>query len=764
MIKHKSDLIKTCSLLTIFMVSSVINAQNWSMKKAPLMTKWAADINVNSPLPEYPRPQMVRADWVNLNGLWEFKVGDRDDAAPYGVTLPEKILVPYPVESALSGVMEHHDRVWYRRMISIPEQWNGSKILLHFGAIDWESEIYINGNSIGIHKGGYDEITFDITPYLVDARDQEVIVRVFDPTESYGQPRGKQENPPHGNLIMYTPVTGIWQTVWMEPMADCSIKGLKLIPDVDNSRLKLMVETDGSAKDLTLVATAKDGEKIIGTVSGKAGVYLYIPIKKAKLWSPDSPFLYDLSLELKSGSATIDRVESYFGMRKISLEQVGDHQKIFLNNKFVYNLGFLDQGFWPDGIYTAPTDEALKFDVQIQKDFGYNFVRKHIKVEPQRWYYWADKLGLMVWQDMPSANSYRANPPAVDTLQFRKELERMVDGRFNSPSIICWVLYNETQGQKDSNGFNLTQTMFDLVKAKDPNRLINVASDNIFKDSIGDILDYHSYPGPKGIESKTMATACGEFGSVGLVVPGHEWKANEGVSGLMVKSVKELEDTYESYINMLSEFKVSHGMSGAVFTQLTDVEQEINGFLTYDRVPKVDILKIKAINEKLLNQNLVKKILLPDATGNAPFWKYKTVQPASDWYGLDFNDSDWETGKAGFGAGTPPPPGSVVNTQWNTSDIWLRTDFKLGKIKAKDLENCYFHLYYDEDYEIYINGVLVASGKGNSTSYVSIRLTEEAKKALKGNRVNRIAVHCHQNGGGQFIDLGMFGVRYTSFK
>jgi len=608
MIKHKSDLIKTCSLLTIFMVSSVINAQNWSMKKAPLMTKWAADINVNSPLPEYPRPQMVRTDWVNLNGLWEFKVGNRDDAAPYGQTLPEKILVPYPVESVLSGVMEHHNRVWYRRMISIPEQWNGSKILLHFGAIDWESEIFINGNSVGIHKGGYDEITFDITPYLTGKKEQELIVRVFDPTESYGQPRGKQENPPHGNLIMYTPVTGIWQTVWMEPVADCSIKGLKLVPDVDNSRLKLMVETDGLAKDLTIVATAKDGEKIVGTVSGKAGVYLYIPIKKAKLWSPDSPFLYDLSLELKSGSATIDHVESYFGMRKISIEQVGDHQKIFLNNKFVYNLGFLDQGFWPDGIYTAPTDEALKFDIQIQKDFGYNFVRKHIKVEPQRWYYWADKLGLMVWQDMPSANSYRANPPAVDTLQFRKELERMVDGRFNSPSIICWVLFNETQGQKANNGFNLTQTMFDLVKAKDPNRLINVASDNIFKDSIGDILDYHSYPGPKGIESKTMATACGEFGSVGLVIPGHEWKEKEGVSGLMVKSVKELEDTYESYINMLSEFKVSHGMSGAVFTQLTDVEQEINGFLTYDRVPKVDIGKIKAINEKLIHQNLVKEI------------------------------------------------------------------------------------------------------------------------------------------------------------
>jgi len=754
----KTYFLKSSCLLTILMVSSYVFAADWSMKKAPLMTKWAAEINVNSPLPEYPRPQMVRTDWSNLNGLWEFQVGTREDAAPYGKTLSEKILVPYPVESALSGVMEHHDRVWYRRMISIPSTWKGSRILLHFGAIDWESEIYINGNSVCIHKGGYDEISIDITPYLVDTRDQEVIVRVYDPTESYGQPRGKQENPPHGNLIMYTPVTGIWQTVWMEPVADCSIKGIKLVPDVDNSRLKLMVETDGSAKDLTLVATAKDGKKIVGTVSGKTGAYLYIPIKKAKLWSPDSPFLYDLNIELKSGNTTIDHVESYFGMRKISLQQVGDHQKISLNNKFVYNLGFLDQGFWPDGIYTAPTDEALKFDIQIQKDFGYNFVRKHIKVEPQRWYYWADKLGLMVWQDMPSANSYKHLPPPVDTLQYRKELGRMIDGRFNSPSIICWVLFNETQGQKASNGFNLTKNMFDLVKAKDPNRLINVASDNIFKDSIGDILDYHSYPGPKAIESKTMATACGEFGSVGLAVPGHEWKANEGVSGLMVKSVKELENTYESYINMLSEFKVSHGMSGAVFTQLTDVEQEINGFLTYDRIPKVSIENIKAINERLVNQILKKEVLIPDATTTGLVWKYTTTKPASDWTNRSFDDAAWKSGKGGFGAGAPPE--SVVNTEWNTNDIWLRTDVKMGKIKPQDLENIYFHIYYDEDYEVYINGVQVASGKGNSTNYVTLPLTVEAKKALKSKKVNTIAVHCHQKGGGQYIDFGMVKVSY----
>lgn len=293
-------------------------------------------------------------------------------------------------------------------------------------------------------------------------------------------------------------------------------------------------------------------------------------------------------------------------MRKISIEKVGDHKKIFLNNKFVYNLGFLDQGFWPDGIYTAPTDEALRSDVQIQKDFGYNMVRKHIKVEPQRWYYWADKLGIMVWQDMPSANSYKSNPPAVDTLQYRLELQRMVESHFNSPSVICWVLYNETQGQKAADGTNLTQKMVDVVRAKDPTRLINAASDNIYKDYIGDILDYHSYPGPKIIESKTMATACGEFGSIGLALKGHEWKQDSGVSMIMKKTQKELEDTYESYINMLSDYKAANGMSGAVFTQLTDVEREINGFLTYDRVSKVDIKKIKAINERLINENVKK--------------------------------------------------------------------------------------------------------------------------------------------------------------
>jgi len=758
---NKYNFLKVCRLLFVLLVPSLSNAQNWSVKKAPLMTKWASSVDINKPLPEYPRPQMVRKDWMNLNGLWEFKSGNSGDAIPVGQTLPGKILVPFPVESALSGVMEHHDRLWYRRNFFIPAQWKGKRIMIHFGAIDWESEIFINGKSLGIHKGGYDEISYDITPYLNknSNKGQEVIVRVFDPTESAGQPRGKQENPPHGNLIMYTPVTGIWQTVWLEPLKNCSIKDLKIVPDVDGNRLKLRVDTAGKAANATVTAIVKDGETIIGTISGKVGTELIIPIKNAKLWSPNSPFLYDLTVQLKSSTATLDAVDSYFGMRKISVEQVGNHKKIFLNNKFSYNLGFLDQGFWPDGIYTAPTDEAVKADIQIQKDFGYNMVRKHIKVEPQRWYYWADKLGIMVWQDMPSADSYKHNPPPVDTLEYRKELERMVETHFNSPSIITWILYNETQGQKAADGTNLTPRMFQVVRAKDPTRLINPASDNIYKDYIGDILDYHSYPGPRIIESQTRATACGEFGSIGLAVKGHEWKPNAGVSGIMRKTSQDLEDTYEGYINMLSESKAANGMSGAVFTQLTDVEQEINGFLTYDRVSKVDIQRIKAINEKLIYQTITSKDeLLPDASTSAQTWKYTTAEPTADWVKTGFNDANWRTGKAGFGAG--PPPSSSINTEWNTSDIWLRKDFKPRNLTAADLKNLSFHIYYDDDCEIYINGVLVASTKGHSNGYVSIPLNDAAQKALKPNADNNIAVHCHQTGGGQFIDVGLIKVIY----
>jgi hypothetical protein len=744
----------TTIISVVLIMSSFSLHAEWKQKTSSVDTKWAEQIDPNNVLPEYPRPQMVRSEWINLNGLWEFSVGKSNDKVPVGKTLEREILVPFAVESPISGIMEYHDRLWYRRTFEVSDKWNDQRILMHFGAIDWESEVYINGHSMGIHRGGYDEISYDITDYLVAGAQQEVIVRVYDPTETQGIARGKQESGPHGNLIMYTPVTGIWQTVWLEPVAQLSIKDFKIEPDVDGKRLKLTVNQLGKGKDVTIVARASDGGKTVSTMTGKVGQTLYLPIKKAKLWSPDSPFLYDLSIEMIQGERTTDKVESYFGMRKLSLVQDGEYKKLYLNDEFVYNLGFLDQGFWPDGIYTAPTDEALRFDVQIQKDFGYNMVRKHIKVEPQRWYYWADKLGIMVWQDMPSANSYIHDKKVIKVDQFEHELGRMIETHFNSPSITTWVIYNETQGQKTLDGKNLSQQMYDIVKEKDANRFINIASDNIYKDDLGDILDYHSYPGPRGVRSKTMASACGEFGSIGLAIKGHEWIPNKGASGLMLNTQQELEDTYETYIRMLSEFKWSHGMSGAVFTQLTDVEQEINGFLTYDRVLKVDVAKIKKMNKKLIDRMIVDlKQILPNGDVEAVWWKYTTAKPASGWKGADFEDEAWKSGRAGFGAGAPPH--SVINTNWDSDDIWLRKEIEIGKLNAEELDDLLLRVYYDEDFEVYINGVLAVSTKGFTSSYTSLPLSDEAKKAIKVKSKNTIAVHCHQTTGDQFIDIGL---------
>ncbi|MGQ8336730.1 glycoside hydrolase family 2 protein [Sunxiuqinia sp. A32] len=737
-------------------LASTVYSQNWTLKQAPLMTRWADDLDIENLLPEYPRPQMERADWLNLNGVWEFQVGEAGENPPIGKTLSDTILVPFPVESALSGVMEQHEHIWYRRTFSVPEDWDGKQILLHFGAIDWESEIFINGKSLGIHQGGYDEISYNISPYLVKGIEQELLVRVYDPTEAKGIPRGKQETPPHNLLIMYTPVTGIWQTVWMEPVENCHIDQLKMTPDIDNDQLKLAVFADNIQAGVKVVAKAFDNGKIVATVTGTAGNEFSIPIKDAKLWSPKSPFLYDLTVELVKGSTVFDKVDSYFGMRKVSIANEGGNPKIFLNNEFVYNLGFLDQGYWPDGIYTAPTDEALKFDVQIQKDFGYNMVRKHLKVERQRWYYWADKLGIMVWQDMPSANSYRHNPPPVDTLQYRKELERMIDGRYNSPSITTWVIYNETQGQKDENGNNLTGRMVELVRSKDSSRLINPASDNIFKDYVGDILDYHSYPSPRAIESETMATACGEFGSVGFALEDHEWMPDSGVSMIMVNTAEKLEDIYEGYIQMLAQYKSEDGMSGAVFTQLTDVEQEINGFLSYDRVSKVDIDKMKKINEKLIENVIVKTDeILPIASNAATVWKYTFKEPAKNWTTGSFDDASWELGQAGFGHGNIEK--GKVNTNWDTDKIWLRKSFEINQIDSDDL---FLKIMHDEDFEVHINGVLAASGKGHSSKYELLVISDEAKKSLKIGSLNTIAVYCKQTVGNQFIDVGIVHFLY----
>jgi hypothetical protein len=708
------------------------------------MTRWAYEVDPANTLPEYPRPQMVRQDWMNLNGIWEFQPGSSGDAVPVGQTLAGDILVPFPVESAISGVMEHHDRLWYRRHFEVPAQWDGQRVLIHFGAVDWESQVYVNGASVGIHRGGYDAFSYDITPYLNASGPQELIVRVFDPTDNAGYARGKQTLYPGG--IMYTPCTGIWQTVWLEPVPQISIKEIKLVPDVDRRLLKVTGFVSEAASNLTVQATAYDNGLPVGMVSGAAGDELHLTLRQPRLWSPDDPFLYDLTVVLRHGDTVIDHVDSYFGMRKIALGTVDGVVKMLLNDKFVFQMGPLDQGFWPDGIYTAPTDEALKYDLVMTKEFGFNMTRKHIKVEPARWYYWADKLGLMVWQDMPSTNSYTGNPQPIDKPQFKTELQRMVQTHWNHPSIIMWVVFNEYQGMHD------TQQLCEMVKAMDPGRLVlSNSGDNSNHDhSIGDVFDIHNYPPPAAPISAVQARACGEYGGIGMRVPGHMWDQNSW-GYTMVNSPAELAALYDSYAQMLVSFKTNQGLSAAVYTQITDVEIEINGLLTYDRdVVKADPNLIRLSN--LLYERTYEDVL-PTSEQTPQTWRYTTSTPASNWYAVSFNDMSWNEGPGGFGtAGTP---GAVIGTTWNSSNIWLRRTFNTGTLTPEDLDKLVWRLHHDEDVEVYLNGVLVLSAGGYTSSYVNLAADETAKAALIQTGTNVIAVHCRQTGGGQYIDVGL---------
>jgi len=729
--------------LTVILIMPFISfSQDWKMKQARLMTSFSAKIDTSNVFPEYPRPQMVRANWMNLNGIWQFQPGAAGDLFPTG-SLSGKILVPFPVESAISGVMKHYDRLWYKRTFVLPAKWSGKKVLLHFGAVDYESEVFVNGQSVGTHTGGYDPFTFDITSKLIGSGPQQLVVRVYDPTDLGGQPRGKQTLHPGG--IMYTPVTGIWQPVWLEPVAQTAISELRMVANIDNATLKLSVTTDGNATGLTIVAKVKDKTNIIKTASGDAISALTISIPKQKLWTPDSPFLYDMQVKLLKNGSVIDSVNTYFGMRKISIGKVDGFQKMLLNNKFVFEIGPLDQGFWPDGIYTAPTDSALRYDLVKMKELGFNMVRKHIKVEPYRWYYWADKLGLMVWQDMPSANSYTDVHPPVDETAYKSELERMVKTHWNSPSIIMWDMFNESQGQHNTVG------LVNDIKSLDPSRLVNQASGGNYE-GVGDLLDIHSYPAPACPTSSTQALACGEYGGIAYGITNHNW--GNGFGYVTVSNATDYTNMYDGFATDLAYYKTSKGLSAAVYTQITDVEVEINGLMTYDRaVVKADIAKLYASNVKTINNKIFLTELLPTSIVSGRTWKYTTTNSASKWYDTSFNDADWTSGMGGFG--TTGTPGAIVRTNWNTPDIWMRQKFTMGQLSQHVLDNIIFRVHHDENCEIYINGSLAVSLAGYTSGYVIVPLTQSAKNLLKANVENVIAVHCHQTGGGQYIDVGI---------
>ncbi|XVV13153.1 AbfB domain-containing protein [Actinoplanes sp. CA-131856] len=563
-------------------------------KTPPLTTPWTNQVSTTNPLPEYPRPQLTRTDWQSLNGVWQFAGASNIATPPTGQTLGEEILVPYPIESALSGIMRRQDYSYYRRTFTVPAGWSGRNVQLNFGAVNWQSKVWVNGSLLGTHEGGYDKFSYDITSAL-RAGSNEIIVGVWNPVETQDIPVGKQRLSRGG--IFYTPYSGIWQTVWLEPTNPARITRLDTTPNVAAGGLDLVVQA-ANASGQTVTAQVLSGGTVVGSASGTVGASFRVPVPNARLWSPTDPFLYDLRVTLGSG----DSVGGYFGMRSLGKAMLGGVLRPTINGKFVFQLGTLDQGYWPDGIATAPTDAALRFDLEQQKALGFNMVRKHIKVENDRWFYWADRLGLMVWQDMPALASGR-EPSTAGRTRFEKELRAMIDQHKGITSIVQWVPFNEGWGEYDAG------RIADLVKSLDPTRMVNHNSGSNCCDSDpdpgnGDVIDDHAYVGP-GISRPPTATRFvvnGEYGGLGLRSAGHEWPTSGKFAYEWLPDPNALTSRYVQITSRLVDLMNGNGLSGSVYTEPTDVEEELNGFFTYDRqVQKMDFARVREVNQRVIS-------------------------------------------------------------------------------------------------------------------------------------------------------------------
>jgi hypothetical protein len=577
----------------LFSEEALLPPTESAFRSTPLLTPWGAEVTPNNVHPEYPRPTLVRAEWYNLNGHWDWK-----DSTEKQDGFVRRILVPFPVESSLSGVVRPSERCIYRRTFTIPPDWAGeSNILLHFGAVDWESVVFINGQKIGGHRGGYDPFSFDITPFVHRNEPNELVVHVFDPSQKGEQPRGKQSTTPSG--VKYTSSTGIWQTVWLEPVPPQHIQTLQIYADYNTGIVTILPIISGANKDLTVVAEAFDGEEPgeepVAVAYGGSDGTLMMRFNKQdiKAWSPDSPHMYLLRVWLFQRGVPVDKVGSYFAFRKIEIARDKDgHQVILLNGKRLFQMGVIDQGYWPDGLYTAPTDNARLMDIRVAKSLGFNAIRKYQKIEPERWYYWCDKMGILVWQDMPSGDN---RTPAAQQ-QFRAEVQRMIQSRGHHPSVVAWTIFNEGAGQHN------TAEYVDWVRRLDPTRLVNAAS-GWAETKFGDINASHRFPGPEMPAADINRVAIvGAFGGLTLIPPPeHCWNQNHTWGHQHVSDSDSLVRRYEQMHEELRRQIQTHGLAGAFFHQLTDVEMECNGLTPYSRrTLKVPDIQIEQINRETI--------------------------------------------------------------------------------------------------------------------------------------------------------------------
>ncbi len=752
--------------LFLFAVSSVAIGADWKPAPAPLMTKWGKQVTPDNVWKEHPRPQLQRADWLNLNGLWYYAITPQGSAAPK--QWDGEILVPFAVESALSGVgktITTKQALWYGRTIEVPEKWKGRRVLLRFEAVDWHTSVWVNGKEQQVlgdkdadgHSGGFTPFAFDITDALKEGKN-ELRVQVWDPTDAGAQPRGKQSQKPGG--IWYTSVTGIWQTAWLEPVnKPAHITGLKVEPNLDKGQVSVQVEVAGEIDGLNTVVDVMEGGTVLETSKG-AGTGHVLTIMNAKHWSPESPKLYRLRARLggtKPEDGT-DEVGSYFAFRTVDVatDEKGV-MRVRLNGKPLFQLGVLDQGWWPDGLMTPPSDAAMRWDIETAKALGFNMIRKHQKVEPSRYYAHCDALGMLVWQDMPAggvtARGHHIGPGApadaaftpAEKKQFRKELKTMIDHLRHSPSIVMWVPFNEGWGQHDTND------VLKWVKEYDPARLVSGPSG--WTDcGYGDTKDSHAYPGPTMPPVKDRASVLGKFGGLGLHVEGHVWKDAGTWSHQTHKTEGDLRFAYRLQTRRLHPL-IDKGLGAAVYTQLTDVETEIDGLMTYDReVTKVDAAEVRARHKALFGPPPEQRVLLVTSEAEGQKWRWTTNRPVGGWEKPDFGDGEWAEGSGGFGTDAP---GATARTRWATNDIWVRRTFELNELPA----DVFVRMRHDDYAQVFINGVEVLNLRACTVMYTDHALGPAALRAFKKGQ-NVIAIRCTNDGGAQFLDAGLIGLMY----
>ncbi len=613
------------SIAAILAVAGTLSAQQWAPAGDRIKTKWAEEVSPTNAHPEYPRPQMVRSEWQSLNGLWDYAITPKSEPRP--AKFDGKILVPFAVESSLSGVgrkVTPDDALWYKTTFTVPSAWKGKRLMLNFDAVDWKTVVYVNDIQIGSHTGGYTHFSFDVTPYLKSGANS-LVLKVEDATDNDFQPRGKQVSKPSG--IWYTAVSGIWQSVWMEPVAPAHVTDYNVVSSIKEKAINVTVDAEGvqegdvikvflldggigySTETANAAKTATDGlYAVLASGMTVPGGTVTLNVRDPKLWSPDSPYLYGLDIQILRNGKVIDKVASYTAMREVGAYRKNGNTKLMgLNGDGLFQLGPLDQGWWPDGLYTAPTDEALKFDIQKTKDFGFNMIRKHIKVEPDRWFYYCDQIGIIVWQDMPSfggskkwgmyyygeGEDFPATPEAK--ANYYKEWTEIINQVKKFQCIAVWVPFNEAWSQFD------TKDVVAYTKKLDPTRLVNQSSGGNWEEGVGDILDNHHYPYPAfRMWDKNMINVLGEYGGIGLPVEGHLWQADKNWGYVQYKNGDEVLAEYASFAEQLKQL-IKQGCSAAVYTQTTDVEIEINGLMTYDRkVIKMDEKKLRAVNEGII--------------------------------------------------------------------------------------------------------------------------------------------------------------------